>query len=129
MHKNVRLALRVTLLLLTLLEGLGMPAAGTGKFWNHFWRDGFVIWGYPMWFMYGIGAVETIAGLALFVPRLASGAALVLIAIMLGAVVTSVHHPIVQPRFTWGTPAAHAVFLTIIAILRWKERWRRPVPG
>ncbi|HEY2824748.1 MAG TPA: DoxX family protein [Gemmatimonadales bacterium] len=124
MHKAVRLTLRVTLLLLTLLEGLGMAGAGLGKFRNQVWHDAFVIWGYPMWFMYAVGAVEMIGGLALFVPRVASWAAMGLMAVMIGAVVTSLHHPIVEPRFTWVTPAMHLCFLSALAAARWRDRWR-----
>ena len=124
MHKGVRMALRVVLLLATLLEGVGMAGSGSAKFYAPIWRTVFGIWGYPMWFMYGIGALETIGGASLFVPKAASWAAMVLMVIMAGAVVTTGVHPIPEHRFTWGAPAAHLAVLSVIALLRWKERWR-----
>ena len=129
MHKNVRLALRVTLLLLTLLDGVGMTGTGLAKFRNPRWHDAFVVWGDPMWFMYALGVFEMIGGLSLFVPRLAAWAALALMSVMIGAVATTAYHPIVEHRFTWATPALHLCILSAIAAMRWKERWRRPVPG
>lgn len=46
----------------------------------------FAMMGLPLWFGYFIGGAELIAGIALFVPRLAAPAAVGLIPIMLGAV-------------------------------------------
>ena len=117
--------LRIVLILLTLLDGLGMPGAGWGKFSKPVWHDAFVVWGYPMWFMYAVGVAEIVGGLSLFVPGLASWAALGLMTIMLGAVATSLHHPILAPQpFTWSAPTFHLCILGAIAAMRWKERWR-----
>lgn len=45
-------------------------------------------WGYPSWFMYAIGAIEFVAGVALLSTAAAPIAATVLCGVMLGAVLT-----------------------------------------
>lgn len=58
-----------------------------------FWGPAFLErWGYPVWFLYLIGALELAGGLAILVPRTASYGALVLATVMLGALVTRLIH-------------------------------------
>lgn len=52
----------------------------------------FIGWGYPLWFMFLVGAVETAGAVLLLVPRLASFGAALISAVMLGAIVTHIVH-------------------------------------
>ena len=55
--------------------------------------NNFAHWGYAAWFLYVVGAVETVGAMGLLVPRLAGFAAIVLGGTMLGAALTHlVHH-------------------------------------
>ncbi len=55
--------------------------------------DNFAHWGYALWFLYVIGAVEVVGGIGLMVPRLAGFAVLLLGTTMIGASLTHlVHH-------------------------------------
>ena len=53
-------------------------------------RDMFQAWGYDLWFLYLIGALELIAGILLLVPRWATYAAAYLTIQMLGALATHI---------------------------------------
>ena len=50
----------------------------------------FAHWGYPAWFMYVIGTMETASAAMLFVPKLRFFGAALIVCDMLGAVVTHV---------------------------------------
>lgn len=54
--------------------------------------DNFAHWGYALWFLYVVGAVETVGGIGLLVPRLAAYAALLLGGTMIGASLTHLVH-------------------------------------
>ncbi len=55
--------------------------------------DSFSHWGYALWFLYVIGAVEAAGAIGLLVPRMAVFAVLLLGMTMLGAALTHlVHH-------------------------------------
>ncbi len=54
--------------------------------------DNFAHWGYALWFLYVIGAVETVGGIGLLVPRLTAYAALLLGGTMIGASLTHLVH-------------------------------------
>ena len=54
--------------------------------------ENFAHWGYSLWFLYLIGAVETMGGIGLLVPRLAVYAALLLGCTMIGASLTHLVH-------------------------------------
>ena len=58
-----------------------------------FWAPAFSRWGYPVWFMYFIGALEFIGGILILIPKRIGGyGALTLAIVMLGAFVTrSIH--------------------------------------
>ena len=55
---------------------------------NSGWTEAFASWGYPDWFRRAVGVAELIAGLVILVPRLASYGALLIFAIMVGAIGT-----------------------------------------
>lgn len=111
------------------LEVLAMGKAGLSKFEN---MDGWFYWfirfGYPARFALVVGAVEFIGAGLLLIPRLASYSAMVLEAVMIGAlqaVITT------NTDLGWGAPVLHMAFLAVIGTVRWKWRWRprRPARG
>ena len=83
-----------------------------------FWTAAFEAWGYPVWFRYAIGVLETLGGAALLVPRLASYAASLLTIIMAGAFVT---------RLGDGLSGDHVAILVYAGLLVWftSEWWDR----
>lgn len=54
--------------------------------------DNFAHWGYALWFLYVIGAVEIVGGIGLLIPRLAGFAVLLLGTTMIGASLTHLVH-------------------------------------
>jgi uncharacterized membrane protein YphA (DoxX/SURF4 family) len=52
----------------------------------------FTRWGFPGWFMYVVGVMETGGAIVLLIPRLAGLAALVLCGTMVGAALTHLLH-------------------------------------
>ena len=54
--------------------------------------DNFARWGYPGWFMYVVGVIETSGAIVLLIPRLAGFAALLLCSTMVGAALTHLLH-------------------------------------
>jgi putative oxidoreductase len=119
-------ALTVILWIVSVLLGVAMAGAGSGKFRGDFWQTKFVGWGYPVSFSFVIGALELLGGLCLLVPRLASYAAILLAAILTGATVTLVTHP--TPKWSPVSPAVYVVVFAIVAIARWKDRMRLGSP-
>ena len=80
---------RVTAYVLGLLVGLIFISQGLMKFDPEgFWTTSFERWGYPAWFRYLIGVLETAGGAMLLVPRLASYGASALFVVMVGAFIT-----------------------------------------
>jgi putative oxidoreductase len=73
-------------------------------------------WGYPLWFMFAVGAAEFAGALALLVRRLSALAALALAALMLGALGTHVIHA------EWGMLALASVILALCAWRAWRGR-------
>lgn len=117
---------RALLWLLQALMALAMVAPGVRKFTSPMWQRMFQAWGYPDGFYLVIGAIEVVAGVLLLVPRVATAAALVLMAVMLGAAVTQMTHG--------RSGVGELVFLTVLAIIAY-ARWPgvlgfllRPVP-
>lgn len=114
----------VLLWIVTVLEAAMMALAGSSKFTGsgpEVWGGMFEGWGYPAWFALVIGGAEFLFALVLLVPRFASYAATVLIAIMIGALVTVLVH---ESSLGPGAPIANIVALTIIGVPRWGDRWR-----
>lgn len=81
-------ALAVVIGLLFMLVGLSKLAGPSGTAWavrlSH--------WGYPAGSRYAIGGVEILAGLGLLVPSLRRSAAVTLMVVMAGALVTHLIH-------------------------------------
>ena len=53
-----------------------------------FWTGAFERWGYPVWLRYGVGVIEVLGGVLLLVPWISSYAALSVVIVMIGALVT-----------------------------------------
>lgn len=107
----------------TAIGGAGIALSGIGKLVGHFWQPLFVSWGYPIWFASVVGVGEVIAGICLFIPRIAAYAAIVLAVIMTGAFVTLLTHP--SKRMGWGaTPLFYLVIIAGVGVVRWSERRR-----
>jgi uncharacterized membrane protein YphA (DoxX/SURF4 family) len=97
-------ALSILLALIFLASGLAKLAS------LEFELVAFERWGYPIWFMYSIGAVEVLGGLGLLIQRLSAAAAAALALMMIGAIATHVIHS------EWGMlAAAAAIFLATAA--------------
>lgn len=54
------------------------------------WTPAFLAWGYPDWFRYLVGVTEMVGGLLVLWPRVAAYGALLILAVMVGAVVTHI---------------------------------------
>jgi uncharacterized membrane protein YphA (DoxX/SURF4 family) len=87
------------------------------------WAKAFRAWHYPDWFRIGIGVIEVVAALLLLTRRTATIGALMIIAVMLGAMGTHIY---------WGRPQhitseiLPTTLATLIAIGRRKHllAWR-----
>jgi putative oxidoreductase len=75
--------------------------------------DSFFRWGYPLWFLYLIGAIELVGGISLLIPQLRFFAILILSVTMIGALVT---------HYRAGELAAvpvPVILLILLLILAW----------
>jgi putative oxidoreductase len=110
----------------SVLAALGIGLAGLTKFVapGH-WHQLFIGWGYPRWFSLLVGAVEIAGGVVLLIPRLAFYGALVLAAVMLGAIGTLLIHPTAQ--FGIAMPIVYLILLIVIATARVRMRASPPV--
>lgn len=106
--KNIfQTALNILLGMFFIMAGgkklLGLPAQ----------IDSFFRWGYPLWFLYLIGAIELVGGISLLIPQLRLFAILMLSVTMIGASIT---------HFRAGEMAAVPVpiiLLVLLLILAW----------
>lgn len=73
-------------------------------------------WGYPTWMMYAVGAVEVVGAVLLLFRRTAFYAAVALLAIMPGAVVTHIL------AAEWAIIALPVVTGAILATIAWMQR-------
>jgi len=107
--------------ILTLLLAAMFLNAGIRKlFENGGWSWAFRNWGFPVWFRIAIGVIETGAAALLFVPRTAPYGAATIIAVMLGAIATTVSHG----RLQHAVPATVSLVVAgIVLALRWKARY------
>lgn len=80
----------VGLWLLQAFMAMVMVGSGIEKFTGPMWQRMFRVWGYPEHFYLVIGAIETVAGLGLLIPRIATPAAILLMVVMAGAAVTQI---------------------------------------
>lgn len=76
----------------------------------------FTHWNYPMWFMYAVGAWETLGAILLLVPRTSFYAAILLAINMAGAVYTTAIR--VGEARTSIVPAILFVLLVVVACAR-----------
>lgn len=75
-----------------LLAALQIGAAGVGKFVTTAWSMRFAGYGYAEWFMKVIAVLEIVGVVLLLIPRTMAAGALVLAAVLIGAVYTQVLH-------------------------------------
>ena len=105
----------VLLWVITALMAFAMVGSGIQKFTSPAWERMFRVWGYPDHFYLVIGVVETVAGLGLLVPRLASACGMTLGVVMLAAAVTQI---------TRGgrNGVGELVFMTMLLVIAY-ARW------
>jgi uncharacterized membrane protein YphA (DoxX/SURF4 family) len=78
--------------------------------------DSFFRWGYPLWFLYLIGAIELMGGICLLIPQIRFFAVLVLGITMVGAFMT---HLLAGEMAAVPVPL---VLLVLLLILAWMMR-------
>ncbi len=108
---------KIGLWIITILSTLPMLGGGVTKLMampDHVAH--FTGWGYPLWFMYAIGAAELLGGLALLYPRLATVSSALLVPIMGGAVFTHLK----AAEYPQSVPAL--VLLVLIGIVGYARR-------
>lgn len=124
-----RLVLEVILWMFSLFLVWVFARQGMAKFSDDSgWARAFRVWHFPDWFRAAVGVAETVAALLLLWPRTALGGAIIIIAVMLGAMGTHIW---------WGRPdqvtseVLPLVLATVVAIGRRKVfiLRRRAEPG
>lgn len=75
--------------------------------------------GLGQWFRYLIGALELAGAIGLLIPRLTAPAALGLVGLMVGAIIT--HVLVLQPVALAIGPAVVGVVLVLVARARWAQ--------
>lgn len=108
--------------IISILAALVFAMQGWAKFFsNAHWAAVFAHWGYPVWFRILIGMAECVAAILILIPRVAAYGAALVIAIMIGAIVTQLcigdPHQIVAPA-AWIVIAAIILFVRRRAALR-----------
>lgn len=109
----------VSILLAAVFVGVGVsklqgtPAAR--------WAERFVHWGYPSPASYVVGVLEILGGIGLLVPRLRPAAALILSAVMIGALATHLLNG------EWPRVVPPLVLGGLASIVYWLDR--RPSRG
>jgi uncharacterized membrane protein YphA (DoxX/SURF4 family) len=106
--------------LLQLLMAVVMTGSGINKFTGPAWERMFRVWGYPDGFYLVIGGVEAVGGIGLLIPKTASYSAIVLAVVMVGAAATQ----ILRGGRNGVGEFVFATLLTVIAVLRWRDRFR-----
>lgn len=98
--------------LLSTLLALIFLASGAAKLASlEFETVAFQRWGYPLWFMYFIGAFEVAGGVGLVFKRLSAISAAGLAAMMIGAIATHIIH------MEWGMLVA-ATVIFVLSVVR-----------
>jgi putative oxidoreductase len=109
---------------LSIVLALGFLAAGTTKLAGiPIQAQIFQQLGYPNWFMYVTGALETAAALALLVPRYALAGVVIIICVMVGAVGS----PLIHGQAS--TTAVPIVLLAAAVAVGYLRSWRNPFAG
>jgi len=101
---------------LQILLAILFVLAGAAKFISPQWPRWFADWHYPAGSYAVVGLIEILAGIALLIPAAVRSATLLLIAIMMGAVVTLMLHP-GGPGLK--TPIIYLALLGVVVALRW----------
>ncbi len=109
--KPVGLWLLTILLAAFFLMAGGAKLAGSPSQIAHFVR-----WGYPGWFLYVVGIVESVGAIGLVVPRLAGFAVLILGITMVGASLTHLIH---GESLAVPVPLVLLCLLAPIGVARW----------
>lgn len=92
-------------------------ASGSAKLAGlEFELQAFERWGYPLGFMYFIGVIEVLGGVALLLPRLSALAGGCLALMMIGAVATHIIHA------EWPMFVAASLILIFSALRAWLGR-------
>ena len=125
MGKRRRVGIDVVLWVFALFLAWVFARQGIAKFSDSGgWARAFLLWHFPVWFRVCIGLAETVAALLLLSRRTASGGAMVIVAVMVGAMGTHVW---------WGHPGQVTsevlplVLATSVAVGRRKSFFlRRP---
>jgi putative oxidoreductase len=101
---------------LQIFIGVMFVLVGVMKFQDPSWARNFGRWGYPDGFYMVIGALEAVGGAAMLVPRLTTYAALLLMTVMVGAVMT---HLVYRELQRLPVPL---VYLLVVALVGWLRR-------
>ena len=113
-----QIALEVVTWILTAFLILMFFNAGIRKFNpDGLWALMFRNFGFPVWFLFLIGALEVGGAVLLIWPRTTFYGALSLATIMVGAIITMRAHPRNLPQ-----PIVALLLCSVVAALRWKKR-------
>ncbi|MFN2566838.1 MAG: DoxX family protein [Gemmatimonadaceae bacterium] len=119
MGRRRRIALEVMLWLFALFLAWVFARQGVAKFSDESgWARAFRVWHFPVWFRILIGVAETLAALLLLTRRTAFAGAVIIVAVMLGAMGTHIW---------WGQPGQvrseifPLLLATVVAIGRRKS--------
>jgi putative oxidoreductase len=83
---------RITEWSLAILLAALFLMVGVAKFVSPGWTVRFGAWGYPSWVVAVVGTIEVVGAILLIVPRVRVPAALLLVAVMMGAGITHAIH-------------------------------------
>lgn len=108
--------IKITIWVLAALVAALFLLSAIPKFFDEGWIRRFASWGYSESFLYIIGVLETMGAIGLLIPRLAPYAALGLIGIMIGAIVTHLNH---DQGIVWNL--AYIAVLLLVGWYRWNE--------
>lgn len=101
---------------ISILGGAIMITVGWGKLQGGPpWPEAFEGWGYPVWFRILIGLAQLAGGVAVFIPRIASYGAGLLVVVMTGALVTEL---LQEPQFGAAMPAILGGMFVLVFFLR-----------
>lgn len=114
---RVALVWVVTLFLTQAFVGAGYLKLGDSSGWT----QAFLEWGYPDWFRRTIGVLELLGGLLILWPRVAFYGALLIFAVMVGAVAT--HFRVGEFMDAFNSDLPSLSFSASLIFVRW------PFPG